>query len=63
MTAIQAPVLLIVGENDAIRIEHVFEMRALVEGSQICVLPGATHFVLGEKPEVVLPLLLDLFGS
>lgn len=63
MTAIQAPVLLIVGENDAIRIEHVFEMRDLVGGSQMCVLPGATHFVLGEKPELVLPILLDFFGS
>lgn len=63
MMAIQAPVLFIVGENDAVRIEHVLFMRTLVEQSQVCVLPGATHFVLGENPKVVLPILLDFFGD
>ena len=62
MMGIQAPVLLMVGENDAIRIEHVLEMRALVENSHLCVLPDATHFVLSEKTEVVVPILMDFFG-
>jgi len=38
-------------------------MRSLIAGSQICVLPGGTHFLLGEKPEVVLPILLDFFAG
>lgn len=63
MRRIEAPVLLINGEHDAIRLEHVLEMRSLIGGSQICVIPGATHFLLGEKPEVVLPILLDFFAS
>jgi len=63
MSGIQAPVLFIVGENDAVRIEHVLLMRTLVEHSQMCVLPGATHFVLGENPKVVLPILMDFFGD
>ena len=63
MTWIKAPVLLVIGEHDAIRLEHVLEMRHLIEESQICVLPGGTHFLLGEKPEVVLPILLDFFAS
>ena len=63
MTEIEVPVLLIIGENDAIRLDHVLKMRHLIEGSQICVLPGGTHFLLGEKPEVVLPILLDFFAS
>jgi len=61
MTGIEVPVLSIIGEHDAIRLEHVLEIRSLIAGSQICVLPGATHFLLGEKPEVVLPILLDFF--
>jgi len=63
MTGIKVPVLSIIGENDAIRLEHALEIRSLIEGSQICVLPGATHFLLGEKPEVVLPILLDFFAG
>lgn len=62
MTEINVPVLLVIGEDDAIRLEHVLEMRHLIEGSQICVLPGGTHFVLGEKPAIVLPILLDFFA-
>lgn len=63
MQGIRVPVLSIIGEHDAIRLEHVLEIRSLIEGSQICVLPGATHFLLGEKPEVVLPILLDFFAG
>ena len=63
MTGIRVPVLFIIGEHDAIRFEHVLEMRSLIAGSQICVLPGGTHFLLGEKPEVVLPILLDFFAG
>jgi len=63
MTGIKVPVLFIIGEHDAIRLEHVLEMRSLIAGSQICVLPGGTHFLLGEKPEAVLPILLDFFAG
>lgn len=63
MTGIEAPVLFIVGEKDAVRIEHVLLMRSLVENSEMCVLPGATHFVLADNPKVVLPILMDFFGD
>ena len=63
MMGIQAQVLFVVGEKDAVRIEHVLEMRSLVENSELCVIPGATHFVLSEKPELVLPILMDLLGG
>ncbi len=63
MMAIQAPVLFVVGDRDAIRIEHVLEMRALVAKPQVCVLPDASHFVLTEKPELLLPFLMDFLGG
>jgi len=53
---IAAPTLLIVGDSDAIRLEHAVEMFRLLGGgvmgdlaglpkSQLAVLPGTTHFV------------------
>jgi pimeloyl-ACP methyl ester carboxylesterase len=53
---IVAPALLIVGDSDAIRLEHAVEMFRLLGGgvmgdmgglpkSQLAVLPGTTHFV------------------
>jgi len=53
---VQAPVLLIVGDSDIIRLEHAVEMIRLLGGgkpgdmtgpgaSQLAVLPGTTHFM------------------
>jgi pimeloyl-ACP methyl ester carboxylesterase len=53
---IAAPTLLIIGDSDAIRLEHAVEMFRLLGGgvmgdlaglpkSQLAVLPGTTHFV------------------
>jgi pimeloyl-ACP methyl ester carboxylesterase len=53
---IAAPTLLIVGDSDAIRLEHAVELFKLLGGgvmgdlaglpkSQLAVLPGTTHFV------------------
>lgn len=63
MMAIQASVLFFVGENDAIRLDHVLEMKTLVKDSHLCVLPGASHFVLMEKPEVALPVIMGFLGE
>jgi pimeloyl-ACP methyl ester carboxylesterase len=56
MRGIEAPTLLIIGDSDAIRLEHAVEMFRLLGGgvmgdlaglpkSQLAVLPGTAHFV------------------
>jgi len=50
---IKSPVLILGGDNDAINLEHFIEMHHLLDNSQLCIIPDATHFVLSEKPEVV----------
>jgi pimeloyl-ACP methyl ester carboxylesterase len=53
---IEAPTLIVVGDSDAIRLEHAVEMFRLLgggvmgdpsdlPGSRLAVLPGTTHFV------------------
>jgi pimeloyl-ACP methyl ester carboxylesterase len=53
---IVAPTLLIIGDSDAIRLEHAVELFRLLGGgvmgdlaglpkSQLAVLPGTTHFI------------------
>jgi pimeloyl-ACP methyl ester carboxylesterase len=53
---IAAPTLLVVGDSDAVRLEHVIELFRLLGGgvmgdlaglpkSQLAVLPGTTHFI------------------
>lgn len=63
LARIAAPVLFVLGEQDAIRLEHVLEMRSRVKQGHLCVLPGATHFLLKEKPSLILPILLDFLEA
>ena len=56
---IEAPVLLLAGDSNDIRVEHLLEIRARLPRGQLCVLPGASHFVLQEKPHILLPIVLD----
>jgi len=70
---IAAPTLLIVGDSDAIRLEHAVELFGLLGGgvmgdlaglpkSQLAVLPGTTHFVppgsgVLDRPDLLLSMI------
>jgi pimeloyl-ACP methyl ester carboxylesterase len=60
--SVKAPALLIIGDSDIVRPEHVVEMFRLLGGgvvgdlvglprSQLAVLPGTTHVTLVERAE------------
>lgn len=51
--AIAAPVLVIAGDGDLIRWEHLREFQRSVQNGQIAIVPGASHDVINEKPELV----------
>lgn len=43
---IKAEVLIMVGDADMIKLEHVVEMYQNIQKSQLFIMPGATHFML-----------------
>jgi pimeloyl-ACP methyl ester carboxylesterase len=62
MASVKAPTLLIIGDSDIVRPEHVVEMFRLLgggvvgdlvglPGSQLAVLPGTTHVTLTDRAE------------
>jgi len=62
MASVKAPTLLIIGDSDIVRPEHVVEMFRLLGGgvvgdlvglprSQLAVLPGTTHVTLVDRAE------------
>jgi pimeloyl-ACP methyl ester carboxylesterase len=55
--SITAPTLIMVGDNDFVRLEHTAEMRQLIPGSQLAVLPGTTHMQLIQRAELVVPIV------
>ncbi len=58
LTTIQAPTLIVVADRDGVRFDHTQQMFETIPGAQLCVIPGATHFVPAEKPELLNPPII-----
>jgi pimeloyl-ACP methyl ester carboxylesterase len=56
---INIPVLLVAGDKDDIRLDHMIEMHSLLKKSQLCILPNTTHFVFDEYNDIVTKILID----
>jgi pimeloyl-ACP methyl ester carboxylesterase len=63
LSKIKAPVLMMCGDRDVIRPEHILKMYQNIPNSQLCVLPGATHFGAWEKQELFLTIMNDFFNK
>ncbi|MCX6262010.1 MAG: alpha/beta hydrolase, partial [Bacteroidia bacterium] len=49
LAKIQAPVLIMAGDGDVIKLEHILEIYQNIPNSQLFIMPGATHFMLREE--------------
>jgi pimeloyl-ACP methyl ester carboxylesterase len=58
---IKAEVMIMGGDRDAIRNEHLLEMHNNIPGSLLCILPGTTHFPYQDHTEWFLEILYDFF--
>lgn len=56
---IQAPVLVTLGDDDVITVEHGAELARRVPQGQLAVIPGASHLAPMEKPDLYNRLVLD----
>jgi len=55
--AIGAPTLLAIGDNDFTRIEHAAEMKRLIPGARLAVLPGTTHMNIIDRGDWLAPMI------
>ena len=56
---ITAPTLIMAGDRDATTHEHTLELFRSIKNAELCIIPGATHFLLSEKPEMANRVILD----
>jgi len=49
---IKAPVLIMSGDRDVIQLNHIIEIFRAIQKSNLCVLPGSTHFALRQNTQV-----------
>jgi pimeloyl-ACP methyl ester carboxylesterase len=59
LAKIRAPTMVMAGDRDAIPTEHTLEMFRSIKGAQLCIVPGTTHFLLSEKPDMVNRVIRD----
>ncbi len=60
---IKADVMIMGGDRDAIRNEHLLEMHNNIPGSLLCILPGTTHFPYQDRTKWFLEILYDFFDN
>lgn len=58
LKSIRTPVMIVQGDGDMIKLENAVKLKTLIPGSQLCILPNATHFVLNENPDLLKEALI-----
>jgi pimeloyl-ACP methyl ester carboxylesterase len=73
--AIKSPVLIVVGDDDGLRLPHVVEMYGLLGGgkgnggmgsgppSQLAVLPGVNHLTILNRADLLLPIVIPFLDA
>lgn len=49
---VRCPALIVAGDRDMIKPEHSLEMMKFIKKAQLAIIPGASHSLLKEKPEI-----------
>jgi pimeloyl-ACP methyl ester carboxylesterase len=55
--SIKAPMLIIQGDHDFVRLEHSVETLRLIPRAELAVIPSASHFALSSEQERVIPIV------
>src|SRR5436305_6114119 len=63
LAALQAPTLVMLGDNDMVTEAHAAEMASAIPTSEVVVVPDATHALPMEKPEIVARAVIDFLGE
>ena len=63
LARIGSPVLIMGGDHDMITLEHFLAMHRAIAGSQLCIVPGASHELTTEAPDLVAEVILRFLGA
>ena len=63
LTSVQNRVLVALGDNDFISLEHALYAYATIPNAELAVVPDATHFVLYDRPWKLEPIVAEFFSA
>jgi pimeloyl-ACP methyl ester carboxylesterase len=59
LARISAPTLVLIGDDDMVSLEHTASLYRAIPNGELAVVPGTSHTVLMEKPELMNRIVLD----
>lgn len=63
LAAVKNRVLVALGDNDFIRLEHALYAYSAIPNAELAVIPDATHFLLFDRPWKLEPILAEFFSA
>ena len=63
LAGVRAPVLLMQGDDDIVKVEYSAALAATLPEAQLAVVPGSSHMAPLEKPVLVNQLILDFLSD
>lgn len=63
LAAIQARTLIMFADDDLSTLQHAIEMYDVIPNAELAIVPGTSHFLTQEKPELVNQILLDFLTN
>jgi pimeloyl-ACP methyl ester carboxylesterase len=59
LARLEHPTLVLVGDDDMVRLDHTVALYEALPAGQLCVIPGASHAVVIERPQLVATIITD----
>jgi pimeloyl-ACP methyl ester carboxylesterase len=63
LAQIQCPVLVVSGDDDMITLEHTQELYHALALGQLAVLPGTSHALVKEKPDLFIAIMMQFLEN
>ena len=63
LARVRAPTLVMAGQHDAIRADHTLLIAGSIAGAQVAIVPGASHMLMQERPELVNLMIADFLAA
>jgi pimeloyl-ACP methyl ester carboxylesterase len=60
---LELPTLVLVGDDDMVRLDHTVALYEALPAGRLCVIPGASHAVVIEHPQLVAAIITDFLQS
>lgn len=63
LAALRLPVLVMAGDHDMVALDHTLQIQRSIPGAQLAIVPGASHMLVRERPELVGRLLQEFLDA